>query len=176
MPPADLAARDLVDGVGRVAARRLAAGGLQARGQPRASPRGGDAEAHPQPGLVVVVLHGLPPPARRERGARARGQPGDRGGVGEGGGDYAGLGFRGGAMDGEGRGGDAGIWRLATSEEEWGGAGSGTRGVRNCEGETDSGYTLLVQMNPVHNSNGIRFGPREIRTFLNRAIEDTTDS
>jgi len=55
---ADLAARDLVDGVRGVAARRLAAGGAQTGGEPRAAPRGGDAEAHAQAGLVVV-FHGL---------------------------------------------------------------------------------------------------------------------
>ena len=54
---ADLAARGLVDGVRGVPARRLAARGAQAGGEPRAAPRGGDAEAHAQAGLVVV-LHG----------------------------------------------------------------------------------------------------------------------
>ena len=58
MAAADLAARDLVDGVRGVAARRLAAVGAQAGGEPRAAPRGGDAEAHAQAGLVVV-FHGL---------------------------------------------------------------------------------------------------------------------
>ena len=42
MAAADLAARDLVDGVRGVAARRLAAGGAQAGGEPRAAPRGGE--------------------------------------------------------------------------------------------------------------------------------------
>lgn len=58
MAAADLAARDLVDGVRVVAARRLAAGGAQTGGEPRAAPRGGDAEAHAQAWLVVV-FHGL---------------------------------------------------------------------------------------------------------------------
>ena len=66
---ADLAARDLVDGVRGVPARRLAARGAQAGGEPRAAPRGGDAEAHAQAGLVVV-LHGPRPAPAGRRGSR----------------------------------------------------------------------------------------------------------
>lgn len=70
MAAADLAARDLVDRVCGVAARWLAARRVQAGGEPGASPRGGDAEAHAQAGLVVVVLHGLALAPRRRGGNR----------------------------------------------------------------------------------------------------------
>jgi hypothetical protein len=72
---ADLAARDLVDGVRGVASRRLAARGAQAGGEPRAAPRGGDAEAHAQAGLVVV-LHARTWPPRGEGGAGGSGWAG----------------------------------------------------------------------------------------------------
>lgn len=77
MAAADLAARDLVDGVRGVAARRLAAGGAQAGGEPRAAPRGGDAEAHAQAGLVVV-FHGLSWLSRGEVGAGGGGRAGGK--------------------------------------------------------------------------------------------------
>lgn len=88
MAAADLAARDLVDGVRGVAARGLAARGVQAGGEPRAAPRGGDAEAHAQAGLVVV-FHGPSPlawsPPQREVGDGGVGRAGSgRGGFGGG--------------------------------------------------------------------------------------------
>lgn len=88
MAAADLAARDLVDGVRGVAARRLAAGGAQAGGEPRAAPRGGDAEAHAQAGLVVV-FHGLALDGSR----RARWEPVAAGGRVRGRGGFRGLGL-----------------------------------------------------------------------------------
>jgi hypothetical protein len=66
----DLAARDLVDGVRGIAARWLAARGALAGGEPRASSGRGDAEAHAQAGLVLIVLHGLALAPRRRGGTR----------------------------------------------------------------------------------------------------------
>jgi hypothetical protein len=100
---ADLAARDLVDGVRGIAARWLAARGALAGGEPRASSGRGDAKAHAQAGLEVVVLHGLALIPRRRSGTQWW-RSGGVGGVGRGEGrDYRGLGFWGEKRHGGGR-------------------------------------------------------------------------